>query len=257
MSGRCGGGLAHPCPRLVHPRASGEHAHVDLVLKQHAGSSPRERGTLRHVGFPTPATRFIPARAGNTWKANGKGKTAAVHPRASGEHAARATASSFHSGSSPRERGTPLLSRDIARLVRFIPARAGNTARRARRCVPAAVHPRARGEHVSATAAMILDGGSSPRERGTRGHALLGALLGRFIPARAGNTVLNASGWPSGSVHPRASGEHQSRLSIRCGAVGSSPRERGTRHRWSGSGQAERFIPARAGNTRRHDTRSA
>ena len=113
---------------------------------------------------------------------------------------------------------------------RFIPARAGNTAR-----------------ELAYTGKLI---GSSPLARGTLSTLAKPTIPLRFIPARAGNTGWTSRRSSTTAVHPRSRGEH---LSIGTGATcapGSSPLARGTldaalRHR-----PGRRFIPARAGNTR-------
>ena len=100
-----------------------------------------------------------------------------------------------------------------------------------RRTTP--VHPRASGERLR----------SRP----------LAPAPHRFIPARAGNAGHRHALPGSSSVHPRASGERwgaQRNPSHRCG---SSPRERGTPSDADRNGCPIRFIPARAGNARRHD----
>jgi len=71
----------------------------------------------------------------------------------------------------------------------------------------------------------------------------------RFIPARAGNTLLVANQYGLSPVHPRASGEHYQRRYLSDRARGSSPRERGTQHPYHDADALRRFIPARAGNT--------
>ena len=53
-------------------------------------------------------------------------------------------------------------------------------------------------------------------------------LLGRFIPARAGNTRGWGASWSQPSVHPCAGGEHPWMGRIMVTAVGSSLRGRGT-----------------------------
>ncbi len=173
------------------------------------GSSPRERGTHLLPRGETPAKRFIPARAGNTAHHHPEAAHQAVHPRASGEHIFISVNRDLVSGSSPRERGTRRKKDLGLGVVRFIPARAGNT--------PLDI-------------LVNCDTyGSSPRERGTLSLCALGAAPPRFIPARAGNTRRqNRSGqrnrrfiparagntmarkWSrcSVAVHPRASGEH-------------------------------------------------
>ena len=173
-------------------------------------------------------------------------------------------------GSSPRERGTRHRREVPAAAWRFIPARAENT-----RTIPAAstarpVHPRASGEHVENLVGGSRHVGSSPRERGTRLESGVVLGLGRFIPARAGNTMWDSASVDRMWVHPRASGEHvyttnYEQLPWRfiparagntmtpnsaCGSTfGSSPRERGTRRARRKRPRRPRFIPARAGNT--------
>ncbi len=111
--------------------------------------------------------------------------------------------------------------------------------------------------------------------------AVLNALAAlRFIPAHAGNTLIEASQSMIGTVHPRSRGEHGVPVRRTGRAHGSSPLTRGTRAvvnqpagqlgsspltrgtRWEVHRQAveQRFIPAHAGNTmtsRPHTTKRA
>ena len=152
-------------------------------------------------------------------------------------------------GSSPRGRGTPAEPLAARLDRRFIPARAGNTAACPASPSPSTVHPRAGGEHAMVARALALNGGSSPRGRGTRG-GLRGRLeQRRFIPARAGNTGGSRSAWACHAVHPRAGGEHLCEILDGRAVGGSSPRGRGTLLDAQAPRLGERFIPARAGNT--------
>jgi len=153
------------------------------------GSSPRERGTPRLLHPSARQRRFIPARAGNTPSRQRPARRVTVHPRASGEHVKLGANRITLDGSSPRERGTLAMFSVATSNMRFIPARAGNTATPSSCPWSSTVHPRASGEHHGARPIGRRENGSSPRERGTRftkGHALGGM---RFIPARAGNTA--------------------------------------------------------------------
>ena len=92
--------------------------------------------------------------------------------------------------------------------------------------------------------------GSSPLARGTREAVKWAARDARFIPARAGNTL---SGEPCAhivAVHPRSRGEHQVIAAVVEQAIGSSPLARGTQGSYTSGVLQERFIPARAGNTK-------
>ncbi len=180
---------------------------------------------------PGKLYRFIPARAGNT-------------PQAPAHRP-------VWRGSSPRERGTHLLQLDGTIRKRFIPARAGNTFFIRPFVCKSPVHPRASGEHFFHPAFRLQKPGSSPRERGTRPGVSDEGKDRRFIPARAGNTSVRSTSRALLPVHPRASGEHRGRIACFKNADGSSPRERGTLLFLPGHFLHCRFIPARAGNTRR------
>ena len=127
----CAGNTARPAAssqgHAVHPRVCGEHS--VLIIRSHipGGSSPRVRGTPRcsHMLAQTP--RFIPACAGNTRTTRMRRSSITVHPRVCGEHARMSGSQVFHSGSSPRVRGTRGRLRWRSAGSRFIPACAGNT----------------------------------------------------------------------------------------------------------------------------------
>ena len=70
-------------------------------------------------------------------------------------------------GSSPRGRGTPVVQHAVDGIIRFIPARAGNTSSRHRSATGKSVHPRAGGEHNGYQTPSKVAYGSSPRGRGT------------------------------------------------------------------------------------------
>ena len=235
------------------PRAGGEHVRRVPPETRRRGSSPRGRGTPRRLAPHLARWGFIPARAGNTPPAADPLRRAPVHPRAGGEHVSQAVPGSPTFGSSPRGRGTPGRLRGDRALHRFIPARAGNTRPRPRPrpCRPPAVHPRAGGEHVSAPAPVSRLTGSSPRGRGTPGRRVVRGDSRRFIPARAGNTKASQAPSRRISVHPRAGGEHRRQRIPLDREDGSSPRGRGTLQIVRGRRERRRFIPARAGNTRR------
>ena len=94
--------------------------------------------------------------------------------------------------------------------------------------------------------------GSSPLARGTPTRSLGRSGVGRFIPARAGNTGAGRHRHTPPPVHPRSRGEHPPRLEARKRKYGSSPLARGTLPEAIGADAVHRFIPARAGNTAAH-----
>ena len=230
-------GAAHAVLPPVHPRACGEHWARPRSIQAIPGSSPRVRGT-RDGGVARPRRRrFIPARAGNTPAAPAAPAAQPVHPRACGEHRSRPRAARGRFGSSPRVRGTPRRDEQRPQLVRFIPARAGNTHAERSGAGSRPVHPRACGEHRQIPRAPGPAVGSSPRVRGTLPDRQQLAEPFRFIPARAGNTQPPGVG----DLAPH----------------GSSPRVRGTQPPPEDGQVVTRFIPARAGNTTRRLRRAA
>ena len=72
---------------------------------------------------------------------------------------------------------------------RFIPARAGNTAGISPGTAAMSVHPRSRGKYKWAADYGEDSDGSSPLAREIPRVSSDMAALGRFIPARAGNTL--------------------------------------------------------------------
>ena len=90
----------------VHPRGRGEHAVRMADVRADGGSSPRARGTLRHLAGDVFTQRFIPAGAGNTWAVVIASMKSSVHPRGRGEHTLSSAVLDRATGSSPRARGT-------------------------------------------------------------------------------------------------------------------------------------------------------
>ena len=233
----------------VHPRSRGEHILHEESPVVNPGSSPLARGTQRDGGHAGSGGRFIPARAGNTFSVPPRGSWSTVHPRSRGEHACSRRGTRRCNGSSPLARGTHWDWRIGDDLIRFIPARAGNTNASCWKGRVSTVHPRSRGEHLTPATPTDAAPGSSPLARGTRLRELGDRDSVRFIPARAGNTPWKSLSRPTASVHPRSRGEHVA-ASVRFSRFsGSSPLARGTHGDHEGSGSWRRFIPARAGNT--------
>ena len=174
----------------VHPRRRGEHIARRWRGTSTCGSSPQARGTHLEFANLASANRFIPAGAGNTQYNSPIGFAIAVHPRRRGEHTVSNLASAAIDGSSPQARGTLFSLRCVARPARFIPAGAGNTPFDNALVIDLPVHPRRRGEHISAP--WVTD------------------RVIRFIPAGAGNTrgrmrfaVLRAGSSPQARGTPR------------------------------------------------------
>ena len=132
------------------------------------------------------------------------------------------------SGLSPLARGTPEFEPDKLRVRRFIPAGAGNTYLTSLIIPQIQVYPRWRGEHISALSTAISVSGLSPLARGTPRLGVRVGIIGRFIPAGAGNTPRAHIFKFSESVYPRWRGEHFRDIRYREREIGLSPLAWGT-----------------------------
>ena len=212
----------------VHPRMRGERPLTFSHVSDLSGSSPHARGTPILLNTPILNRRFIPACAGNALinPFQGRGET----------------------GSSPHARGTPTFYRLYTVKSRFIPACAGNARTVAVSALPSTVHPRMRGERGGCLSHNHLHTGSSPHARGTRAWASFIIVMGRFIPACAGNAVCSSTIPNHRTVHPRMRGERAINRAVVKTLRGSSPHARGTLGAYRHYFRSGRFIPACAGN---------
>ncbi len=105
------------------------------------------------------------------------------------------------------------------------------------------------GGHTAKRTFRMPFAGSSPRVRGTPAKLRQIEVLDRIIPACAGDTPLCASYLLQQADHPRVCGGHLIDATSRPLKCGSSPRVRGTPQNAVLKNQAERIIPACAGDT--------
>ena len=237
-----------------HPRACGEHPATGATRSMARGSSPRLRGTPEKRIRDRQTHGIIPALAGNTPRSVRRTRWRGDHPRACGEHCQPALFCTLWRGSSPRLQGTRVVERLHELAHGIIPALAGNTTVAASRARCGRDHPRACGEHGAGTDAAQITAGSSLRLRGTHRGAHLGESLAGIIPALAGNTITSYETAAGRRDHPRACGEHTSKIFMVSSFLGSSPRLRGTHSTNEHIGRYSGIIPALAGNTRFHST---
>ena len=191
------------------------------------GSSPHARGT--HLPEPAASqfARFIPACAGNAVSEPVWLSAISVHPRMRGERGAKPNTRYWATGSSPHARGTrPLLKTEFQKW--FIPACAGNAARRTGPGTGRSVHPRMRGERSCFWDSRRRENGSSPHARGTHVRLLHVQSSSRFIPACAGNASAVTTPATIATVHPRMRGERPFETGHGHVDRGSSPHARGT-----------------------------
>ncbi len=172
-----------------------------------------------------------------------------VYPRWRGELFCALAFCWLSRGLSPLARGTLCRCQHCWRVIRFIPAGAGNTVPRIISLSSSTVYPRWRGEHVGRESFDCPYIGLSPLARGTHQRYRLQLTGSRFIPAGAGNTSSPLNSVNYQAVYPRWRGEHIKSSENSGNQVGLSPLARGTRRRFIVNVQPQRFIPAGAGNT--------
>ena len=131
------------------------------------GSSPRMRGTFSASCATVNIQGIIPAYAGNIPAGLYSHRRNRDHPRVCGEHVTATVTNMRIMGSSPRMRGTCLLTLRCFPNKGIIPAYAGNIV-----CLPGSLessgdHPRVCGEHLLGLFNADGSKGSSPRMRGT------------------------------------------------------------------------------------------
>ncbi len=157
--------------------------------------------------------------------------------------------SEYTEGLSPLAQGTLVSARTRERLLRFIPAGAGNTALIPTSSTCAAVYPRWRREHGQLIASPDSVVGLSPLAQGTPFERRSGKYDRRFIPAGAGNTRVGKSRGNRTPVYPRWRREHPFSMATASLPGGLSPLAQGTLYVYFCVRCASRFIPAGAGNT--------
>ncbi len=192
----------------VYPRWRGEHLPLPTLKHLKRGLSPLARGTRYKGKCILKPFRFIPAGAGNTQACALAANLTTVYPRWRGEHMQLIFWLGVITGLSPLARGTLGAADRGNRQGRFIPAGAGNTARRYQDGNVNAVYPRWRGEHRCKKGCGQRGSGLSPLARGTRNCAFSSATVQRFIPAGAGNTIADGHDKKWVAVYPRWRGEH-------------------------------------------------
>ncbi len=172
-----------------------------------------------------------------------------VYPRWRGELFCALAFCWLSRGLSPLARGTLCRCQHCWRVIRFIPAGAGNTGVIPIAARNAAVYPRWRGEHDKSLTKNNSTPGLSPLARGTHHYFGKSVIKNRFIPAGAGNTQKQNTETAVPAVYPRWRGEHDEITLTTEQKRGLSPLARGTRAAVVPGGRCRRFIPAGAGNT--------
>ena len=211
------------------------------------GLSPRMRGNPLAGVAPVKRTGSIPAYAGEPITHCTHIQSNWVYPRVCGGTGYRIGGQGDCAGLSPRMRGNRRPTPQTRQSNRSIPAYAGEPGAGPHSLPRLTVYPRVCG----GTAGRPLpDGhrrGLSPRMRGNRGKALVGAGGVGSIPAYAGEPGGWSRGGAVGQVYPRVCGGTAGGKPWSRNASGLSPRMRGNPAAGVVGIAIARSIPAYAG----------
>ena len=94
----------------AHPHVCGEHSGTGVAQNPYWGSSPRMRGTREGRTWDEAIAGLIPTYAGNTTGLRHVEARLRAHPHVCGEHTKSRVFTLIQEGSSPRMRGTHLLT---------------------------------------------------------------------------------------------------------------------------------------------------
>ena len=210
-----------------HPRTCGANANVEPASYDVTGSSPHMRGKPLRSPMRLMQFRIIPAHAGQTRQVCGAREETVDHPRTCGANQTMRLLNWKKSGSSPHMRGK-LADRVLLRgLDRIIPAHAGQTVVPSSPLNLATDHPRTCGANISVFGTSSSNAGSSPHMRGKRPCRRALEIVGRIIPAHAGQTRTHTHWWCPIQDHPRTCGANYLWRSEWQLYPGSSPHMRG------------------------------
>ena len=170
-----------------------------------------------------------------------------VYPRVCGGTGRPVVAAGGQEGLSPRVRGNPWRPIPPHPNDRSIPACAGEPTRYRHPMIYREVYPRVCGGTAGGPLKTGRAGGLSPRVRGNLDHIVSGGKTIRSIPACAGEPVASSAKRRFAGVYPRVCGGTLEELRMPRPARGLSPRVRGNRPYLRGRRDADRSIPACAG----------
>ena len=159
-------------------------------------------------------------------------------------------------GLSPRGRGKLELYPDDDARERSIPAWAGETNPRRRRCHIDEVYPRVGGGNSLARSNLARVSGLSPRGRGKREAEYRYSQPYRSIPAWAGETYYQTGSSTMSEVYPRVGGGNAAIVLCVMSRLGLSPRGRGKQYLPDVEIQRLAVYPRVGGGNRVRDTDS-
>ena len=243
-------------PLAVHPREGRGKGERSSLLADRHGSSTRRRGKANRPARLSSSARFIHAKAEESTRLAGSCTKTRVHPREGGGKAYSLRHAAASDGSSTRRRGKG--SRVVLSMsgLRFIRAKAGESASDPRARLASQVHPREGGGKTLAHVGVRVHCGSSTRTRGKVEVLDVPGAGEGFIHANAGERCSRDSHRARSTVHPRERGGKQILGSVLTGGRGSSTRTRGKDQIEQASPGAAGFIHANAGESSAFGRRS-
>ncbi len=170
----------------VYPRVCGGTRERRSGPLCRGGLSPRVRGNRHSSGMRWPVSRSIPACAGEPRGGRAVRRDDQVYPRVCGGTRWASSFCCVYDGLSPRVRGNPPAAIKETWRKRSIPACAGEPPVRVKAHSGQRVYPRVCGGTATRHDTMTDTRGLSPRVRGNRARALPAHVMGRSIPACAG-----------------------------------------------------------------------
>ena len=233
--------------RAVYPRVCGGTNNAQTASAENAGLSPRMRGNPNGAGDYYPATRSIPAYAGEPTLLFRQPDIGGVYPRVCGGTAYSRPPTTLTPGLSPRMRGNLQLYPPQSDTARSIPAYAGEPSFPPCTALGQPVYPRVCGGTNRPLHRLGKTGGLSPRMRGNPHAGSAAAIRNRSIPAYAGEPDRSCVRRCRYAVYPRVCGGTKRRRSSACHSRGLSPRMRGNPYRQHDGNYHAGSIPAYAG----------
>ena len=231
----------------VYPRVCGGTVPTLYLAPLPKGLSPRMRGNPFCPLCNTGAIGSIPAYAGEPCPCRPVWFAARVYPRVCGGTLATVLLKNAIRGLSPRMRGNRDCGLSKSGDAGSIPAYAGEPGRSRGTRRRSRVYPRVCGGTGHSGLRAYPLAGLSPRMRGNRDVGHISGVLGRSIPAYAGEPGGNRVIHTAHRVYPRVCGGTATAGDDRYCPDGLSPRMRGNPSRAMATNPCARSIPAYAG----------
>ncbi len=213
------------------------------------GPSPRAWGRGRSARPASGGSGTIPTRVGKRCSRARNARRVSDHPHARGEECSSPKIWSSMTGPSPRAWGRAWRRVNRVRKTRTIPTRVGKRCRGRSPSRATWDHPHARGEELPEVAAVMREGGPSPRAWGRVRHSRREEHDRRTIPTRVGKRSSRLIAAALARDHPHARGEEGAPCQGAGPLLGPSPRAWGRVPRAAARMRTARTIPTRVGKS--------